>query len=971
MFPDPDEFTPAENIEALDNLKDHGNSDPPNDLDAVKGIDSSQRCFAKEINNEINNETSKEINDEISRKEDESEEITLLDADNKIGEQKNGSFWTENLQKNCRDVSANGEMEGDIDNEDDSQEITFLEPEEKLDNKKDRTDQTGRTDQTDLKDQNGFDWGFDSEKNSAFDFSDDKISTGESSEEDDDLGEIPLLETDTQSDWTKRFSDSDGKTDSHHTGSNDGEIDLATIEFRCPFCTSKLTVSQSLAGQRYLCPYCFHKIPVPEQSSLPLEETDPSLIYSVDSSSDEWQKKQDDFISVLCPRCRSIIAVSKSSHDKTIHCPDCEKEIDVEENLLDKYRELTGQTKTSSVEQQQERETYEITDQWTPETAEKEAAAQDDSFPVYCPVCHTLQYARPEQIGCTVQCPDCYFEFKVIRTREAPKAGRTAPLEYEGGDSYALQGENVSDSTEKENVRVVCERCGTIVYQPVSKIGQMSRCPDCEHETRIRPMTEEKRREQEKIQPRETGVYGVQQESAPPAIAGENGENGDRRVAPVIAASFTTPPPSPAPSEYDYVPMFRRSGNSSFDNSMKKELKEGFLPPYQKTTENNIPPIQSSSSPSMPFSSPQFSSSAPTDSSASQRVRSSDGNRPMFTGRQFDGYHHDARSNSESAPPVIGSQTESSERASWPYLEGDPDKKDPSEHLASSETRRKKGFEDRDDGKILVRRGDQIVYVTASPPKNAIFNHPFRILNDSVLWIKSLPLIFGGLLIAFLIYRIIFPNIFVKTTESGATVQGSASAGVSLILIPTLAVIFLTGVFWFGKMSQFMISIIQAGGSGARRVGEWLEEDFTGGFVQGLWLLGIVLLSCIPSGIVSSLLKMQLPDLPWQVHSALGIVIFSLVFPGIFLMTWQSGGGASIRIVLGSFFHCFGSWLGFQIQILLLAGIPLIAAVLWGDGAFGMILWLIALVMIPPVYSVLLGRLAWIIEDNVKKREED
>ena len=922
MSRDPNEFTPGNNTEA------RGDSNDP--LDLVKDIDPVQNGPVGE---------KKEIN-AIT------EEITLLETNDK-------TTGKQNLKKEANAVPNDIAIDS---HEDDSVEITFLEPDNKAE---------------DPARQNDFAWGNDIEKNedtsSGFQTRDNSFAN----EDDEDLGEIPLMDSNNQPDWSAHNSNFNETITPPTQKNGNSEIDLATLEFRCPFCTSKLRVAQSMAGRQYLCPYCFHKIPVPEQSSLPLEETDPSQIYSVDSSSDLWQKKQNEFISVLCPRCRSIIAVSKNSHNKTILCPDCEKEIDVEENLLDKYREMIGQKKSYSVEQP--KETYEISDQWTPETAEKEATAQDDSFPVYCPVCHTMQYARPEQVGCTVKCPDCFFEFKVIRTREAPRPKIERTSQYEGNDSYAIEGESTSPSNSDENIRVICERCGTIVYQPAEKIGQMSRCPDCEHETLIRPITEEKRWEKEKIQPRDTGVYGVQQDTTSPSAPNES------KAAPVIAASFTTPPIPPAPSPYDYVPMFHRSESSSSFSSTKRKYNGNFLPPYQKSQKEDVPPIppvvqSNSQTQKFDYLRNGISPLNSIDRSFTEDRSKQNSDPPIIDPRKNDLFLNTSCRTDETFNDDKPSEglRKNQDLSDNPFLENDRDQKDNSDFFISelSQKKNKKDLE-REDGKIPVRRGDQIVYVTASPPKNALFNHQFRILKDSELFIKSLPLIFCGLLIAFLIYRVIFPNIFVKTTESGATVQGSASAGVSLILIPTLAVIFLAGIFWFGKMSQFMISIIQAGGSGARRVGEWLEEDFTGGFIQGIWLLGIVLISCIPSGIVSTLLKMQIPDPPWQFHFALGTLIFELVFPVIFLMTWQSGGGGAIRIVLGSLFHCFGSWLGFLFQTLLLTGIPLTAAVIWGDGSFGMILWLIMLVMIPPVYSALLGRLAWVIEDNIKRREED
>ncbi len=736
---------------------------------------------------------------------------------------------------------------------------------------------------------------------------DEKSVSNLSDDEIDFLNSIPVIDLSSQNDLKK-----------DPTANKQNKIEK--IEFRCPHCTSKISVSKIMSGKEYLCPFCFHKILVPNQSSKPVLTEDKEKVYGVDSNNIDWEKRKDDYVSVMCPRCRTVIAVEKNTSNRMIVCPDCDKNFDLDENLLEKYHELIG--KSDKPQKIELGETYELSASWIPEASKQEKSSnnQKDTFPVYCPVCHTLQYARPDQVGCSIQCPDCFREFKVIRPQGTTPVEKTDPLVYEGSSAYALEGENSSPSDLNNLIPVVCERCGTIVYHQAAEIGQKSRCPDCEHETLIKPVSEEKIRGKEKIQPRDTGVYDFKttvpdtvkntssdapfsqrqtkensaplpnKTSVPPLLPDQ-----ERKIAPVIAASYITPPTSADNSSpYDYVPLFNRSSNQL--NNQTAVPPSGFSSDAEKNSFNG------SNSFGIGFSSP-------------------DPNGPPVILSV-------SHSGTNSSQAGILSKTDDAQRDRDPYSDNGNQ------------------YKERDDGRIPVRKGDQIVYVIASPPKNALFNHQFRLLKNPDLFFRSIPLILAGMTVILLAYLIVFPSINIPTTESGAAIPGKIVNGKSLSLIPTLALILLTGVYWFGKAALFMSSIVLAGGTGVRRIGEWYEEDLTGGFIQGFWLLGIVFLSAIPSGITSTVLNTVLPKLPWQIPAISGILLFGLFFPILYLITYQSGGGAAIKIIFKSLFRCFGSWLGFYFQTFLLAGLPLILIIVVGTNIGGVFLWFFAFTLI-------------------------
>jgi DNA-directed RNA polymerase subunit M/transcription elongation factor TFIIS len=118
----------------------------------------------------------------------------------------------------------------------------------------------------------------------------------------------------------------------------------------------------------------------------------------------------------------------------------------------------------------------------TPPTKRK-----DESPPqhirLYCRVCQTMMYGRPDEIGHKIKCPDCGAQ-NVVPQPEKLKAKSTPPpaddsddLELWGVDEAPSVAEMVA--AQPKFVSVECPTCQTLMQVPEKQAGQKIKCPDC------------------------------------------------------------------------------------------------------------------------------------------------------------------------------------------------------------------------------------------------------------------------------------------------------------------------------------------------------------------------------------------------------------------------------------------------------------------------------------------------------------
>jgi hypothetical protein len=99
---------------------------------------------------------------------------------------------------------------------------------------------------------------------------------------------------------------------------------------------------------------------------------------------------------------------------------------------------------------------------------------------VICRACNTRMHATVEQIGQTLTCPDCGATAVVPPPIAPPRAVEPPPViaEVYGVHEYTLADD--SPTIEDAQIRVICNRCGTLMYVTKEQTGTEIICPDCQ-----------------------------------------------------------------------------------------------------------------------------------------------------------------------------------------------------------------------------------------------------------------------------------------------------------------------------------------------------------------------------------------------------------------------------------------------------------------------------------------------------------
>lgn len=93
---------------------------------------------------------------------------------------------------------------------------------------------------------------------------------------------------------------------------------------------------------------------------------------------------------------------------------------------------------------------------------------------VVCSLCHTRMYARRDQIGREIECPDC-GRGNLVK----PPPKKVEPKREDPGE-YGIRGDDVKlPAAEPALVLVVCRQCGTRMHARAEHAGRKVACPDC------------------------------------------------------------------------------------------------------------------------------------------------------------------------------------------------------------------------------------------------------------------------------------------------------------------------------------------------------------------------------------------------------------------------------------------------------------------------------------------------------------
>ena len=180
-------------------------------------------------------------------------------------------------------------------------------------------------------------------------------------------------------------------------------------------------------------------------------------------------------------------------------------------------------------------------------------------------------------------------------------------------------------------------------------------------------------------------------------------------------------------------------------------------------------------------------------------------------------------------------------------------------------------------------------------------------------------------------------------------------------------------ILMFRAIASNFISIFTSAHNGRKSGVEWERNDLVGGVFWGFWLAFLVLTSEVPGFFLFPFEFHEEFSVSSVLQTSGNMILTLLIFPVIFLSTIQKD--YFICPITGfiflSFFRCFFGWFRFYLWSFLILGVPFICVFFifpfhWS----GFILMVFCVACFANVYPLLLGRLAWIIEDDIRKQGE-
>lgn len=784
------------------------------------------------------------------------------------------------------------------------------------------------------------------------------------------------------------------------------------IRFRCSRCTHGLKVKACYVGKKVYCPACYYELKVPAASEADRRSADPSQLYGVDAEPRDTRQMTDrfEFDEVDCPVCWTKIAVRENQIGTQVECPDCGTQVLVTALAVAesrKQRKNLNRPESSDAPPSDQNAIYGISS--SDASAERldtngnrialgenresfHSVVQNGRFAVYCPLCATMQYATVGQIGQQIRCPECERDFMVFRPVElAPKKNSDGIVNFEGGTVYGIAGESrallsavdqraegYDPSTDPNLVPVVCKLCGTLMHAPRTEIGRMKKCPDCETETLIEAPRQDRTVRTEHIEPMFTGGYAVSKTPSaeerfhhePDYLLGKiktpiekKLEEERRRQSgfdpldrPVPSSPHSSPAehysrtsqPSHAGSPHTPSAEPPVQSNDELFSARKKPSapRERFVPESHPATPVTDAVNRRNKPPALPTAAAKCPA-APTVSSAKPYRRPLSPEEKTLAGLAA------LEQNAETFDPH---GLEGFVPDELPHI--DPRKK--TRRVGKKSKKRKKSAGSDEFGGLIPKRtaDGNVIFVPPSPPDSPMSLSAFSPLAEGFFWSHWLTPALIGSVVWYFLFRMIGPVL-----ERTAGQAYSPAGGMAMIVASSVAAVALMTAVWIRFIAVNFFSVFFGIVGGSETVEEWLEEDFVGGIVAAGRLFLMVAVAIAP---VTFLVQLAVGSGIWT--GLTGILSVFLFFPIVFLSTMQSS--LPVLPISGVIFwsmrSCFGAWLAYYFWSALFGIVPLVLLGLLSFVTDGILLTILStayISLVPPVISVLLGRLGWVIED--------
>ena len=645
-----------------------------------------------------------------------------------------------------------------------------------------------------------------------------------------------------------------------------------------------------------------------------------------------------------CPRCRTRLSATKADVGKIVVCPDCDEEI-----VVPDYLDFETETDYERFNNPQKRRQDEL-----------------------------LSPARnPNRVGIDVAGADIYGvrgndsatvkNIKNLKTGPASGAASNFPG---GGRSNESGGENDGDKSEKvdksdkneaeKSVEPVyypvrCRVCETLTQAPAELLGKTVRCPDCGTETVVTAALKEQLATTDvRFQPRDRGVYELGEIPDAPDRVYQRFDG--KTVFVPNSAKTIAPTPPKRPDASAKYPDKRKNRQGSASTESGSTGSSAVAKPKKRSSREERERRRR-----LEEMKAEFGSVAVDE--ALRKTRNDPTTETEPTGeRQNVGAlgENPELERTLAILSVLTSPIRTLKRV-LRRLATPPEIEDPTAFLPPL---------------VLRYRNGQAIWTRPAPPRRLpLFNRTFQALATNELWARAGTVVLIGLaLTAYVLYSLA-PTIAAQ--GSGGPIEKFEFCVLTVIAFPT-------ALFWTYWTASFFEAIFGAGASGARRVLSWRDDDRLDGLLYALWFAALVGAAFSPGVALAgglgwfesgeetaeALSGLQLVDLRIAARLAGS---FSVCFPIFYLSTLYTGWPFApiCGAVLASFLRRIVVWTQFWAVSAPLVFAPLTFGIRYFKTPEYGAAALFALVVLTPLYALLLGRLAWILDEDERSLDYD
>jgi len=674
-----------------------------------------------------------------------------------------------------------------------------------------------------------------------------------------------------------------------------------------------------------------------------LSKTGEGGIYSATPTSEPASPVR--YRSFGCPRCRTRLSATKADVGKIVVCPDCDEEI-----VVPDYLDFETETDYERFNNPQKRRQDEL-----------------------------LSPARnPNRVGIDVAGADIYgVRGNDDATAKNVKVGSISGVASNlpgGGRSNASGGENVGDQSgkvgksdkneaektaEPDYFPVRCRVCETLTQAPAELLGKTVRCPDCGTETVVTAALKEQLATTDvRFQPRDRGVYELGEIPDAPDRVYQRFD-GKTVFVPNSAKTIAPAPPKKPDASAQYPDKRKKrqgfasqEGGSTDSSAVAKPKKRSKR--EERERRRRLEEMKA-----------EFGSAAVDE--ALRKTRNDPTTETEPTGKRQNVGALGENPELERTLAILSILTSPIRtlKRVLRRLATPPEIEDPTAFLPPL---------------VLRYRNGQAIWTRPAPPRRLpLFNRTFQALATNELWARAGTVVLIGLALTIYVLYSLAPTIAAQ--GSGGPIEKFEFCVLTVIAFPT-------ALFWTYWTASFFEAIFGAGASGARRVLSWRDDDRLDGLLYALWFVALVgaafspgvavagglgwFENASPDASTDSAVAAESSFLVWRSAATLA-GSFSVCFPIFYLSTLYAGWPFApiCGAVLASFLRRIVVWTQFWAVSAALVFAPLALGIryfqttaFWWAAPF-------ALVVLTPLYALLLGRLAWILDEDERSLDYD